>query len=93
MVLPGAIGASRANYAKNLLQATVVSQFIPRLYRLLPMVYGSSLTGFIFESAWADFAINILMYVLASHVVGSCWYIFGLQVGLLSSIVVIHLGN
>lgn len=79
LVLPGSIGASRANYAKNLLQATIVSQFIPRLYRLLPLVYGSSLTGFIFESAWADFAINILMYVLASHVVGSCWYIFGLQ--------------
>jgi cyclic nucleotide gated channel, plant len=25
--------------------------------------------------------INLLMFVLAGHVVGSCWYLFGLQVG------------
>ncbi|KAL8530092.1 hypothetical protein ACS0TY_007251 [Phlomoides rotata] len=79
LILPGSIRAPRSSYAKDLLPITIVCQFIPRLYRLLPLVYGSSLTGFIFESSWSDFAINILMYVLASHVVGSCWYLFGLQ--------------
>ncbi|KAL6493463.1 hypothetical protein OROGR_032242 [Orobanche gracilis] len=40
---------------------------------------GQSPTGLIFESAWANFVINLLMFVLASHVVGPCWYLFGLQ--------------
>ncbi|KAG6420912.1 hypothetical protein SASPL_117456 [Salvia splendens] len=42
-------------------------------------ITGLSPTGFIFESAWANFVINLLTFVLASHVVGSCWYLFGLQ--------------
>ncbi|XP_042001465.1 probable cyclic nucleotide-gated ion channel 20, chloroplastic [Salvia splendens] len=76
VVLPGSIGA---NYAKNLLRAAILIQYIPRLWRFLPLVTGPSPTGFIFESAWANFVINLLTFVLASHVVGSCWYLFGLQ--------------
>ncbi|KAH6806759.1 cyclic nucleotide-binding transporter 1 [Perilla frutescens var. frutescens] len=79
LVLPGSIGASGANYAKNLLRAAILIQYIPRLYRFLPLVTGPSPTGFIFESAWSNFVINLLTFVLASHVVGSCWYLFGLQ--------------
>ncbi|KAI3464188.1 hypothetical protein Pfo_020851 [Paulownia fortunei] len=79
LVLPDSVGASGANYAKNLLRAAILVQYIPRLYRFLPLVAGPSPTGFIFESAWANFVINLLTFVLASHVVGSCWYLFGLQ--------------
>ncbi|XP_027167460.1 probable cyclic nucleotide-gated ion channel 20, chloroplastic isoform X1 [Coffea eugenioides] len=78
-VLPNSIGSSGANYAKNLLRAAILAQYIPRLYRVLPLLAGQSSTGFIFESAWANFVINLLMFVLSSHVVGSCWYLFGLQ--------------
>ncbi|KAL0417313.1 UNVERIFIED_CONTAM: putative cyclic nucleotide-gated ion channel 20, chloroplastic [Sesamum latifolium] len=78
------MGATGANYAKNLLRAAILIQYIPRLYRFLPLLAGQSPTGFIFESAWANFVMNLLTFVLASHVVGSCWYLFGLQVGLLS---------
>ncbi|KAK6128212.1 hypothetical protein DH2020_038046 [Rehmannia glutinosa] len=79
LILPDSVGASGANYAKNLLRAAILVQYIPRLYRFLPLVAGPSPTGFIFESAWANFVINLLTFVLASHVVGSCWYLFGLQ--------------
>ncbi|KAL3642268.1 hypothetical protein CASFOL_013083 [Castilleja foliolosa] len=68
-----------ANNAKNLLRAAILIQYVPRLYRFLPLLAGQSPTGLIFESAWANFIINLLMFVLASHVVGSCWYLFGLQ--------------
>ncbi|CAN6577735.1 unnamed protein product [Malus baccata var. baccata] len=63
LVLPDNLGL-RANYAKNLLRASVLTP-----------------SGFIFESAGANFVINILIFVLASHIVGSCWYLMGLQVG------------
>ncbi|KAF8014585.1 hypothetical protein BT93_H0418 [Corymbia citriodora subsp. variegata] len=79
LVVPRFKGSSAANNAKNLLRAGVLVQYIPRLYRVLPFLAGQSPTGFIFESAWANFVINLLMFVLAGHVVGSCWYLLGLQ--------------
>lgn len=81
-VIPNYVGSSEANYAKNLLRVTVLLQYIPRIIRFLPLLGGQSASGFIFESAWANFVINLLMFALAGHVVGSCWYLFGLQVRL-----------
>ncbi|KAL6962822.1 hypothetical protein U1Q18_037783 [Sarracenia purpurea var. burkii] len=78
-LLPRFLGSSGANYAKNFLRAAVLVQYIPRLYRFLPLLAGQSSSGFVFESAWANFVINLLTFVLAGHVVGSCWYLFGLQ--------------
>ncbi|XP_027359097.1 probable cyclic nucleotide-gated ion channel 20, chloroplastic isoform X2 [Abrus precatorius] len=78
-VLPNYLGASGANYAKNLLRAGILVQYFPRLLRFLPLLIGQSPTGFIFESAWANCIINLLIIMLASHVIGSFWYLFGLQ--------------
>ncbi|XP_074335092.1 putative cyclic nucleotide-gated ion channel 20, chloroplastic isoform X1 [Apium graveolens] len=79
LVLKKFKGSSGANYAKNFLRATILIQYIPRLYRILPLLAGQTASGFIFESAWANFVINLLTFVLSGHVVGSCWYLFGLQ--------------
>ncbi|XP_052183646.1 probable cyclic nucleotide-gated ion channel 20, chloroplastic isoform X2 [Diospyros lotus] len=79
LILPNSIGSSGANYAKNLLRLSFLVQYLPRLYRFLPLLVGQSPSGFIFESAWANFVINLLTFVLSGHVVGSCWYLFGLQ--------------
>uniref|UniRef100_A0A7N0V7F3 Cyclic nucleotide-binding domain-containing protein n=1 Tax=Kalanchoe fedtschenkoi TaxID=63787 RepID=A0A7N0V7F3_KALFE len=79
LILPRHLGTSGANFAKNLLRGAVLVQYIPRLYRFMPLLAGQSPSGFIFESAWANFVINLLTFVLAGHVVGSCWYLLGLQ--------------
>ncbi|KAD7477307.1 hypothetical protein R6Q59_007130 [Mikania micrantha] len=79
LILPSSLASSGANYAKNLLRSAILVQYIPRLYRFLPLLAGQSPTNFIFESAWANFVINLLTFVLAGHVVGSCWYLLGLQ--------------
>lgn len=71
--------AGNANVVKNILRVTLLLQYVPRCVRLLPLVAGHSQIGFIFETAWANFAINLFMYLLAGHVVGACWYLFGLQ--------------
>ncbi|KAL3680014.1 hypothetical protein R1sor_022970 [Riccia sorocarpa] len=68
-----------ANFAKNVLRVVVLLQNIPRALRFFPLLIGRSSSGFVFETAWANFVINLLMYLLAGHVVGSCWYLFGLQ--------------
>ncbi|CAI9767400.1 unnamed protein product [Fraxinus pennsylvanica] len=79
LILPKSMASSGANYAKNMLRVAILVQYIPRLYRFSPLLVGQSPTGLIFESAWANFVINLLTFVLAGHVVGSCWYLFGLQ--------------
>ncbi|KAJ7981400.1 Cyclic nucleotide gated channel [Quillaja saponaria] len=79
IVLPKFLGSSGANYAKNTLRTAVLVQYIPRLCRFLPLIVGHTPGGFIFESAWANFIINLLTFMLSGHIVGSCWYLFGLQ--------------
>ncbi|CAM8915442.1 unnamed protein product [Rhodiola kirilowii] len=79
LILPMHSRSSGANYAKNLLRAAVLIQYIPRLFRFMPLLAGQSPSGFIFESAWANFVINLLTFMLSGHVVGSSWYLFGLQ--------------
>ncbi|CAI9270761.1 unnamed protein product [Lactuca saligna] len=60
--------------AKFILQTAFIIQYIPRLYRFQPLLAGQSPSGFIFESTWANFFINLMTFVLASHFIGSCWY-------------------
>jgi cyclic nucleotide gated channel len=69
-----------ADFLKDVLRVIVLLQDIPRCIRFFPILIGQSPSGFVFETAWANFVINIFMYLLASHVVGCCWYLFGLQV-------------
>ncbi|XP_037497771.1 probable cyclic nucleotide-gated ion channel 20, chloroplastic isoform X2 [Jatropha curcas] len=80
LVRPRALGmaSSGADYSKNLLCAAIVIQYIPRLIRFFPFL-GKSRMGFLFETAWANFSINLLPFLLSGHVVGSGWYLSGLQ--------------
>ena len=87
LILPNSLGTSGANHAKNLLRTAVMAQYIPRLYRFLPLLAGQSPSGFVFETAWANFVINLLTFMLAGHIVGSLWYLFGLQVDFLSLLI------
>lgn len=79
-LLPKGLDSSGANYAKNLLRAVILVQYIPRLFRFIPLLIGQSPNGFIFETASANFFINLFTFVLSGHIIGSCWYLFGLQV-------------
>ncbi|KAL1534753.1 putative cyclic nucleotide-gated ion channel 20, chloroplastic [Salvia divinorum] len=78
-VLPHSASSPGIEIIKFVLPSAILVQYIPRLCRFLPLVAGFSPTGFIFESAWANFLMNLLTYILASHVVGSCWYLLSIQ--------------
>ncbi|XP_024641834.1 probable cyclic nucleotide-gated ion channel 20, chloroplastic isoform X1 [Medicago truncatula] len=75
IILANSLGSSGANYAKNLLLIVIFAQFVPRLFKFLPRLFGKSPIRIIFVSAWANLIIALLIF----HVVGSCWYVFGLQ--------------
>ncbi|OVA18057.1 Cyclic nucleotide-binding domain [Macleaya cordata] len=36
-------------------------------------------TGVVTETAWAGAAYNLMLYMLASHVVGACWYLLSIE--------------
>ncbi|XP_011035549.1 PREDICTED: probable cyclic nucleotide-gated ion channel 20, chloroplastic isoform X2 [Populus euphratica] len=78
-LLPKGLDSFGANHAKNLLRAAILVQYIPRLFRFIPLLIGQSPNGFIFETASANFFINLFTFVLSGHIIGSCWYLFGLQ--------------
>ncbi|XP_024015486.1 putative cyclic nucleotide-gated ion channel 19 [Eutrema salsugineum] len=78
-IIPAHLSSSRAGTEKHIIRVIALIQYFPKLYRLLPLLAGQTPTGFIFESAWANFIINLLTFMLAGHAVGSCWYLSGLQ--------------
>ena len=81
VIIPKAFGMTyAATFTKNLLRVIILIQYIPRMSRFTPLLAGNSPTGFIFETAQANFFINLFLFLLVAHVVGSCWYLFGLQV-------------
>ncbi|KAG2294539.1 hypothetical protein Bca52824_041208 [Brassica carinata] len=78
-IIPHLLGTSGANNTKNYLRAAILAQYIPKLRRLFPLLAGQTPKGFRFDSALAKFFINLLTFMLAGHVIGSCWYLLGLQ--------------
>ncbi|CAJ1952229.1 unnamed protein product [Sphenostylis stenocarpa] len=70
-------GSSGANYANNILCIVILVQYIPRLFRFLPMLLSPA--GLVFESPQANFFINLFTFMLSGHIVGSWWYLFSLQ--------------
>ncbi|KEH26823.1 cyclic nucleotide gated channel protein [Medicago truncatula] len=73
------LGSLVAHNTKNLLPLVISLQYIPKLYRYCSLLIGQSPTPFIFASGGAYLTIGLLTFMFFGHVVGSCWYLFGLQ--------------
>ncbi|KAG2245432.1 hypothetical protein Bca4012_022733 [Brassica carinata] len=66
----------RFDHSNNDLALIVLLQYIPRFYLIIPL--SSQIvkaTGVVTKTAWAGAAYNLLLYMLASHVLGAAWYI------------------
>ncbi|KAI3452407.1 hypothetical protein Pfo_009072 [Paulownia fortunei] len=73
------IPATKTNgtgHSNNTLALIVLFQYIPRLFVIFPLNQRIiKTTGFIAKTAWAGAAYNLLLYMLASHVLGASWYL------------------
>ncbi|KAG9131093.1 hypothetical protein Leryth_025420 [Lithospermum erythrorhizon] len=57
------------------------------LFQYLPKIYHSAcllrrmqnFSGYIFGTVWWGIALNMIAYFMASHAVGACWYLLGMQ--------------
>ncbi|POO01679.1 Voltage dependent potassium channel [Trema orientale] len=71
---------SRLLNSRNVLRFIVIIQYLLRLYLIFP--HTSQIvkaTGVVTETAWAGAAYNLMLYMLASHVLGSCWYLLATE--------------
>ncbi|KAL8499450.1 hypothetical protein ACS0TY_022423 [Phlomoides rotata] len=78
-ILP-AIRSSHADHTNNALVLIVLLQYVPRLYLIFPL--SSEIikaTGVVTKTAWAGAAYNLLLYMLASHVLGASWYLVSIE--------------
>ncbi|CAI9760679.1 unnamed protein product [Fraxinus pennsylvanica] len=71
---------SNAITGKHTLRLIVLFQFLLRLYLIFPLSSKIiSTVGVMVEAAWAGAAYNLMLFMLASHVIGSCWYLLAIE--------------
>ncbi|KAL8521702.1 hypothetical protein ACS0TY_012006 [Phlomoides rotata] len=78
-ILP-AIRSSHADHTNDAIVLIVLLQYIPRLYLIFPL--SSQIikaTGVVTKTAWAGAAYNLVLYMLASHVLGASWYLLSIE--------------
>ncbi|KAL8158801.1 hypothetical protein V2J09_000338 [Rumex salicifolius] len=70
----------RTAHNNNALALIVLIQYIPRLYIIFPLsAQIVKATGVVTKTAWAGAAYNLLLYMLASHVLGASWYLTSIE--------------
>ncbi|KAI3814678.1 hypothetical protein L1987_14322 [Smallanthus sonchifolius] len=71
---------SDVSSTKQALFFVVLLQYIPRFARIMPLTSELKRTaGVIAETAWAGAAYYLLLYMLASHIVGAFWYLLSVE--------------
>ncbi|GAV75875.1 cNMP_binding domain-containing protein [Cephalotus follicularis] len=79
IVIPNLRGSTMMN-TRNFLRFIIIFQYLPRLFLIFPL--SSQIvkaTGVVTETAWAGAAYNLMLYMLASHVLGACWYLLSIE--------------
>ncbi|KAJ8500891.1 hypothetical protein OPV22_011443 [Ensete ventricosum] len=75
-----AITNSGADHNNNALALIVLVQYIPRLYLIFPLSFQIvKADGVVTKTAWAGAAYNLLLYMIASHVLGASWYLLSVE--------------
>ncbi|XP_009379504.1 cyclic nucleotide-gated ion channel 17 [Pyrus x bretschneideri] len=78
-VIP-ATRSAQTDHNNNALALIVLIQYVPRLYLIFPLsLQIIKATGVVTKTAWAGAAYNLLLYMLASHVLGAAWYLLSID--------------
>ncbi|WOL19336.1 protein CNGC15b [Canna indica] len=79
VVIPNLKDSTITN-TKNFLRFSIIIQYLPRLFLILPLSKRIvRMTGVMTENAWAGAAYNLILYMLASHVIGASWYLLSIE--------------
>ncbi|XP_054780437.1 LOW QUALITY PROTEIN: protein CNGC15a-like [Prosopis cineraria] len=78
-VIPNLRG-SQMIASRQILRLVIIFQYLLRLCHIFPL--SSEIVkanGLMMEKAWAGAAYNLMLYMLASHVLGSSWYLLAIE--------------
>ncbi|TXG63038.1 hypothetical protein EZV62_010032 [Acer yangbiense] len=65
---------------KEMLKTVIFCQFVPRFARMYPLANAIKRTsGILAETAWAGAVLNLILYMLASHVIGAFWFLISVE--------------
>ncbi|KAL1537772.1 Cyclic nucleotide-gated ion channel 4 [Salvia divinorum] len=83
VIIPKLLERGWTTVVMTVLLVMFVFQYLPKIYHsvcLLRRMQNFSGT-YIFSSVWWGIALNMIAYFVASHAVGACWYLLGIQRG------------
>ncbi|XP_075112829.1 putative cyclic nucleotide-gated ion channel 16 [Nicotiana tabacum] len=74
------LNGSSATHANHAISLIIMLQYVPRLLVIFPL--NSKIirnTGVVAKTAWSGAAYNLLLYLLAGHVLGAIWYLMAIE--------------
>ncbi|GMN41061.1 hypothetical protein TIFTF001_010284 [Ficus carica] len=79
-VVPRLLRQERITLIMTTLLVTFLLQFLPKVYHSIYLMRRlQKVTGYVFGSVWWRFNLNVIAYLIASHVTGACWYILATE--------------
>ncbi|EFJ15042.1 hypothetical protein SELMODRAFT_119500 [Selaginella moellendorffii] len=79
-ILIPVLKSTPAASTKTALRFVVFFQYLPRLLRIYPLTMKMvKSTGMVLETPWAGAAYNLILFMLASHVLGATWYLLAVE--------------
>ncbi|KAB2011339.1 hypothetical protein ES319_D09G012100v1 [Gossypium barbadense] len=80
LIVPKLLREEQYKLIMTILLVIFLSQFLPKVYHSLCLMRRMrKVTGYIFGSIWWGFGLNLIAYLIASHVAGGCWYVLATQ--------------
>ncbi|KAG6405876.1 hypothetical protein SASPL_133470 [Salvia splendens] len=80
LVVPRLIKENEIREIIRIMLLIFLFQFLPKVYHSITLMRRmAKVTGYIFGTIWWGFALNLIAYFIASHVVGGCWYVLSIQ--------------
>ncbi|XVF58377.1 hypothetical protein PTKIN_Ptkin07bG0061800 [Pterospermum kingtungense] len=80
LMVPKLLREERYKLIMTVLLSIFLFQFLPKVYHSLCLMRRMrKVTGYLFGSIWWGFGLNLIAYLIASHVAGGCWYVLATQ--------------
>lgn len=80
VVIPNLLEKGSSTAVMSVLLITFLFQYLPKIYHSVCLLRRvQNLSGYIFGTVWWGIALNMIAYFVASHAVGACWYLLGIQ--------------
>ncbi|KAK9689015.1 hypothetical protein RND81_09G028400 [Saponaria officinalis] len=79
-VIPYLLRRGLTNEVMTVFLFMFLFQYLPKIYHSVCLLRRmQKFSGYVFGTVWWGFALNVIVYFVASHAAGACWYLLGIQ--------------